>query len=83
MYTVLCISNFLPVFNNCLSIGIKIFNVCFSTALEWMLGEVGAVRTKLEEDPRKKQKSRNGDGFSILTRDRRTIRDSDSESDDE
>ena len=53
----------------------------FFVVLEWVLAETGAVKTKLESDPRKKYE-RKGE-MTIITRERRTVRDSDSESDDE
>eukprot|EP00795_Rhopilema_esculentum_P008048 gene8048-13962_t len=50
--------------------------------LEWMLSQTGAVETTLTEDPRLKL-ARNSNSMTILTRDRRAVRDSDSESDDD
>ena len=47
-----------------------------------MLSQTGAVSTMLTDDPRKKLAQNNGP-MTILTRDRRAIRDSDSESDDD
>ena len=47
-----------------------------------MLSQTGAVNTTLTDDPRKKLAQNNGP-MTILTRDRRAIQDSDSDSDDE
>lgn len=49
--------------------------------LEWMLSTVGAVETTLKEDPRKKL-AQNSSEMTILTRDRKAVQDSDSDSDD-
>eukprot|EP00794_Sanderia_malayensis_P011781 gene11781-13001_t len=47
--------------------------------LEWILAQTGAFVTKLESDPRKKYDTKGE--MTILTRDRRGARDSDSDSD--
>lgn len=50
------------------------------TELEWMLSEAGAVKTELEEDPRKKNKIHDVMTSSLW---QTNMRDSDSEDDDD
>lgn len=49
------------------------------TELEWMLAEAGAVKTELDEDPRKKNKIYDVMASSLQ---QTNLRDSDSEDDD-
>ena len=50
------------------------------TELEWMLSEAGAVKSELQEDPRKKNKIHDVMASSLR---QANMRDSDSEGDDD